>query len=100
MTQWEATLTALFFMAGAGMAWLLTQAMLRAARSLETKGRLPTATVVLMMTRSLLVAGLFVTAALQGLWAGSRAGMFALVAVIGGYLLTRRLLARSIRGQL
>ena len=47
-----------------------------------------------------LIAALFVAAALQGLWAGRRAGIFALIAAISGYLLTRRLMGRSIRGQL
>ena len=100
MTPWEATLTAAFFLAGAAMAWALTTVMLRAARSVERSGRLPGPLVALMMVRSVLIAGLFVAAGLQGLWVGPRGGLFALAAAIGGYLLTRRLMARSIRGQL
>jgi hypothetical protein len=100
MSQWETILPVAFFGAGAAMAWVLTASLLAAARAAGRRGTVPTSAVVLMMVRSLLIAGLFVAAGLQGLWAGPRAGLFSLLAAIGGYLLTRRVLARSIRGQL
>ena len=94
------TLPVLFFAAGAGLGWALTGGLLWAARATERRGTVPAGLIVLMMTRSLLIVGLFVAAGLQGLWAGHRAGMFSALAAVAGYLLVRRLLARSIKGRL
>jgi hypothetical protein len=89
-----------FFAAGVAVAWGLTVGMLWAARTMERRRQVPAGAVVLLMVRSLVIAGLFVGAGLQGVWAGGRAGLLCVATAVGGYLLVRRVLGRHIRGQL